>query len=554
MTRPSGVTCDPYFDRFATVSETWTLTAVNASSWTVVGSVSGAKPNAATGSSYNNGIISFTIGGTVSGGQVISVPVTQDYVGGCFGHSRKVDLHPYYTPVLVYFNNTGFSCGGSGAMTDFFIYNERGDVESAKPNAQTDARPGPDYGSPRQIFHTFDRFVLWMNQGGAYRNRIAKPQYIRWVVADNVGTDLSGATDDGVFERGLFVAISLNIEPALLTDDRHAFATYHHSIAFKDLSFFNFPVGRKGPTAGYGLLNMPGPSESWDYYTSAVEMGSRRNSNWKKYNVSMFERTPPANIEEAYDGDAGGPDAVTPGVPQKRYWTLAGALYDNEGLFAGRHGDYLIFDHPFLDYELSNRRPVVAGSKTIATSDRFMGCYVWQTDFSSNRYGFSEAITFVRLDTNFNDYATWQIKDGTQSSFFSNMRHAAFHSGGRFKIYNQDRPAPNSQRYSLVLGNGNANNDTAIFGIPWSGSVTPEVHVGSALYNGRGDDPFYVSTNRSVIFPRSNTRNDLVANPRTFWHDTGASVLWMHHKGGFTKHSAEFQEDNEVSFNIIPLI
>lgn len=48
------------------VDETWTLTATNATTFSVTGSVSGAQANATVGTAYDNGIVAFTIiaGGT----------------------------------------------------------------------------------------------------------------------------------------------------------------------------------------------------------------------------------------------------------------------------------------------------------------------------------------------------------------------------------------------------------------------------------------------------------------------------------------------------------
>ena len=68
----------------AAVTETWTLTctvaAANGGTFSVVGSVSGAKANAVVGTPYDNGLIKFLIsdGSTdFTVGAVISIPVTQ---------------------------------------------------------------------------------------------------------------------------------------------------------------------------------------------------------------------------------------------------------------------------------------------------------------------------------------------------------------------------------------------------------------------------------------------------------------------------------------------
>ncbi|SFB48399.1 hypothetical protein [Azotobacter beijerinckii] len=68
----------------ASVTETWTLTctaaAANGGTFSVVGSVSGAKPAATVGAAYDNGLLKFTIGDGATDfvvGDTFTVPVTQ---------------------------------------------------------------------------------------------------------------------------------------------------------------------------------------------------------------------------------------------------------------------------------------------------------------------------------------------------------------------------------------------------------------------------------------------------------------------------------------------
>jgi hypothetical protein len=285
-------------------------------------------------------------------------------------------------------------------------------------------------------------------------------------------------------------------------------------------------------------------------------MGTRRNSNWKYHNCSIFERTPPAHIETDYPNSSGGPDAKIPdSSTDQRYWTLAGALYDHEGLLAGVHGDYLIFDHPFLDFELTNRRPVVPGSKTIATSNKFAGCHVFATDTQLNRYSYNEPITFVRLASNWTDYAIWQIKDGALSDFFPNMRHAAFLIGGRYRVYNQERMnTPNSQRYGMDINNGNAETDRFVVAIPWSGTVAPVVHVGRRVDSNtlRAASTSDITNGEVVVYTEAANRDAMVSTPRTFWRDTATNQLWIHYQGGIKRTGTTLNEDQENLIGVTP--
>jgi hypothetical protein len=274
-------------DRHNPMPETWTLTARNSTTWSVVGSRSGAQPDAVTGTTYDNTIVRFMLSGSASAGAKVTFRV-DGYVGGCFGQSRYVRLFPQFTPMLDYFNNTGFSCATQGVTTDFAVTDELGHVESTSFVTTNDSLPGEDHNNVRRIGTKFVRHRLWMNARGAYTNRIYQPHYIGWICADNFGTDLRGATQIGRLEKGLFIGHSLNnLEPTIFTRARHAFATYHFSLEFHDLVIMNYPpLVRRDVFIERSLLDMPGAVESWDLYLNSIEMGSLKLRNWKQFNVT----------------------------------------------------------------------------------------------------------------------------------------------------------------------------------------------------------------------------------------------------------------------------
>jgi hypothetical protein len=274
-------------DRYAPKIESWELVFLGGSKWSVKGSLSGVQPNATTNTVYDNDIVRFKVTGTPSVGAKLTFRI-DGYVGGCFGLSKNVDLIPYYTPTLDYSNNTAFACGAHGILTDFFVLDELGTTTSEKFTTMNDSRPGADFNNPRRIPTKFDRHRIWMNNLGAYSNRVFDPLYVRWICADNYGTDLRGATQVGELAQGLFIGFSLNnLDPIITTQGRHAFATYHFSISMHDILLMNYPpLPSRKAYVGRELLEMPGAIESWDLYLYSVETGATKLSNWKQFNVT----------------------------------------------------------------------------------------------------------------------------------------------------------------------------------------------------------------------------------------------------------------------------
>lgn len=471
-------------------------------------------------------------------------PTSSEYAGGCFGLSKKVDLHPFFTPTTVYTNNEAFCCNNHGAVTNSFQVDELGNTGAGKIMAMTDSRPGT-YGG-RQTTHAFDRMKLWMNNPGGYSNAVSKPLYTRWTVADNRGTDLRGSVDDGVFSSGLFVGHSLNFNPGNALYGRHAVATYHSAVSFVNLTFYNYPpLDEPSYRRGwpYGTLEVSGLTESWDFYLSGIELGTMRHGNWKRFNVTHFERTPPINIERMWNNSAGGPDSTVGGdVPARRYWTFSGAVYDHEGLLAGVDGEYLTFDHPFLTYELTHMRKFGWGNLQVATNNKFIGFKPWATDFSVDRYAWSEAVTFQRLTPQYTVHADWVIKDGEQSSFFANMRHCVIHPGGRYRVFNHDHPEPNNLRYSMTTGNGNELNDTFIMSIPWNASIPAVIHTGHVSETTYRGYPGAISLGQAFAYTSVGSRAEMAATTRTFYQDPATNELWFHYQGGHVKPGSTTRE------------
>ncbi len=208
-------------------------------------------------------------------------------------------------------------------------------------------------------------------------------------------------------------------------------------------------------------------------------------------------------------------------------------MFDNEGILAGRHGDYILFNHTFLTYGLSNiRRVGTPESLTVATSDTFYGLKVGDAD---TRDAFNDAVTFVRLNNNFQYVANWSIENGHKAQMLPNMRHASILKGGIYRVYNQDITTPNSQIYQLLVSNANNDNDTFIVGFPWAASAPVMIFSGRAAINPATGLPYdgEITLGWQVIATEVSSRNAMTTTPRSWWRDTATNQIWFHHRGGF---------------------
>lgn len=124
------------------LKEIWTVTATSATNWTVVGSVSGAKAAATTGSAYNNGIISFTItaGGTpFAAADTFTVTVSGTPAGAASGHTNSGNG----TVVVNSYNNELAKVETwTITMLSATTYSVSGSVTGGTPNGDTTVSAG----------------------------------------------------------------------------------------------------------------------------------------------------------------------------------------------------------------------------------------------------------------------------------------------------------------------------------------------------------------------------------------------------------------------------
>lgn len=563
ITKPGSVTATGF--EFARKTETWTLTALSPTTLSVVGSVSGAKANATMNTTYDNGVLRFQLGGTISTGQTVTIPIVKGYMAGCVGLSSQVDIFPFWQPTLRHRNNTAMFCKYMGMNSSPVPFNDAGDIITDNLDPQNDGRPVVNqYTLTRKLPFHLEGPKLHGNGAGNYSNAVSKPAYRRFVVSDTQGLDFQGVTFPAVFgesRHALFVGRSLRMDAAeiAIQDDlpRQAIASYHFTMFFMDSTVLSYP---QNPTANgiitpaRGLLGWGRFLDDSDLYTDSISILSNSYSNLKFYDVPPHQRTPPAHIETTYAGSAGGQD-INYGGNMIRRWTFSGMLYDPYNTFGqGTVPEWLTYDHPFYDTDLVVRR-VVAG-KTIATTDRHCGIQVYASDLGVDLYNYKHATFFDRLNAGTGaTVATWDLKNSTDAfanAILTGFHHASLKTGVHYKAYNPDSLAGNTTIWAARLQDANYTAMTFILNIPWEGTVPPRVDIGhSTPTNGRasaGD----VASGQAKTLTSVGSKAAMVAAPYTWWHDTAADQLWVHFKGGIVRTNRIADPNAELFLGVTP--
>nr|BAJ99121.1 predicted protein [Hordeum vulgare subsp. vulgare] len=509
--------------------ESWVLTALNSTTWSVKGDISGTMPDAIAGQDYGNttgsgSVIFFKIEGASTVGSQITFKINASGYG-CLGQSKWVELWPGYTPMIDYVNNTAFSSEAQGAQSASFAGDDFGTEVGGSIASMKDHRPNSPWDPDYRVPTVFRGTRLWMNQEGAYQNVMINPEYPEWILADNRGTDLSGSVQFGLVSNALFVGNSLNnLETSLYASDRHAMASYHFALSFHNLTFYNYPPLPPAIThTQRALVAVPGLMESWDLYLNPIEMGPATSQygilgiyNWRKFNVSQFERCPPPNLEYIYNStNYQGPDLPLFNGWQSRYWTHSGALYDKEGQLAGVKGEYLTFNVPYVTYNLTNKRIIGRQdvSTTIGTTDKMGGVVVEAAD-NYGRWDFYATLNCQRLDENWKTVGNWTVKDGTNSWILGGMRHCGVVRGGRYKFSHDDKIW--RRRFHIAITNLNEIGDDATFGIQWAGDVQPVVYYNNVPLNST-----FAVTSMSA----------LASTKPSYYVDSSNNLVWVHHSG-----------------------
>ena len=373
---------------------------------------------------------------------------------------------------------------------------------------------GQDIYSNRIRFQ-LKRINSYKNLEGAYRNRVSTPDYIEWTVSDNVGVSMAGAGDDGVITRGLFVGTSLNNATPYPNvwpfEVQSAFATYHSTFSMKDNTIVNFPFVDKRTSGMFATS---------DYYVIAVDKGQLRNSNNRMINSNAGFRALPPELD-------GKPIA-------NRNWTLAGALWDPQGVW-GPKNNYLVYDVPFLTNGANCQwaEPPEKNGKTCA--GEYFGVGSFQTDFDDSRYMFISPVQITRSDKNGDQIGVWSVADGAKSTMLPNMRHFAAMSAATYTLRFPGKPTPT--RFAMEVHNAYRAADNFVFSVAFDGRVSATGYTIAGNYYDRFQaKDWSVGDVRRVHmrpFTIANSKDEVMQSAGDkIWQDRANNLVWLKFQGG----------------------
>lgn len=341
------------------------------------------------------------------------------FASQCFGLSLAVALNPSTTPLFNYAGNIAACNLGAGAMTAF---------------RQTDAQ-----GNTQEALHyiggtmteKINTLQCWKNSAGGYFNRVQLIQYEGWTMADNEGMFVSGAATDNksLGINFLMVGESLNNATSRYASSyASAFATYHEFMNFPNAMAVNFQFvdgvlfDDRFVEVGGGLFRMN------DLYTRPLYTFGL-NTNVRRINTPASFQTRSANID-------GNPlqSSLNPAI--YRNYSLAGAIYDSEGLFV-QAGKYWVPDLPFFTSGATGITQVApSGLNGVQVDDRFYGVNGFNHTYDSSAdYMNNLPLLVQREDVSTGaEIGRWEIGDGNLHSFFGRFRHFAAKQNGRYKI------------------------------------------------------------------------------------------------------------------------
>ncbi|MEK8033939.1 G8 domain-containing protein [Ideonella sp. DXS29W] len=469
------------------------------------------------------------------------------------GLSRSVKLWPRYTPLGVIENNTVHSARGPGMLLEWVPVDDNvahpettlGSLASQRYVPMKKGKPCLDGGGnpydvcpDDELRLTIKRTTSFKNRDGAYRNRVTKPDYLEWTVADNVGLAFAGAAQEGTIQRGLIVGTSLNHSDGKYPSGAAlpaGVATYHSTVAIKNNHFIDIPFV-DGKTSG--------AFSAEDYYIAAVERGKARNGGNRLTNASPGYRN------------------LQPGLTQNHLpsenWALSGAIWDTEGQW-GQKNWYTVPDTPFLTIGANCVDAKPAGRNGKSCEGEYFGIESIQTDFDSSRYEFAAAINASRQDSNGNEIASWRIENGytryvnadvakkyacdtrvtpPPGNFCSwqlgHMRHFAARPSGRYVL---SFPGwPSAKWLAFNISNASGAEDKFMMAVKFDGRLTAAAYfvAGSQWDRETGSfDPNYLKrTNVRPLAPAANLAAVQASSGDKFWQDKANNLVWFKYQGG----------------------
>ncbi len=424
------------------------------------------------------------------------------------GTHADVPMIPANVALGTFADNVAHSNQKLGLNLDWVVVDDAGNVtpNSFVPKSDEGAS-GETWDHERWLRVPITRFTSYKHGQGGMWNRVAWPDYVGWVSADNVGTYFAGAGADGLITGSLLVQTSLN---DATTWDRTrdagwiggpvAFASYHSTFDMRDNVVVNFDF-RIDPEGS-------GAFKTDDYYVRPVDKGTISNPG----NV-LVDSHPGYRI----------PRPATD-------WALAGALWDPHGYW-GPAGNWWVYDDPFLTHDRDCVSVAPAGSNGASCPGNYLGIKGFQLDQANEPWA-----AYFTIDVTRQDVATgaavgsWRVDAAPPAQAFSNMRHFAAAEGGRYLV---DFPGQLPTDVVVEVENALTADDHAVLGVRFDGSHAAGVFATSG-YNAA--DAGYELRPQSQFMRHydevSSLGEVLASDGEVFWQDADNDLVWLKLAGG----------------------
>ena len=419
-----------------------------------------------------------------------------------------------------------------GLITGDQVSNAAGDIVDA----------GYSPGSGLSEF-TIEGVHVWKNGEGGYKNRVGTPNYLKWVISDNLGCGMNGATVGGFVNQALATIKSLNVTTIpswQRTTVQGIMATYHNTFRQRNCIFIDVRdvLGARRSqdfTNANDLLGVNSVFQSWDLYLNPIEVGFAASTGNRFINVDYpIYRTPSQyqDIKSPYSETRGSIIGAR---------GISGVAIDQPGMFGGNPGDYLVFDTPFYTHNTTTVAAPNSGSNAgRLTARRYVGLQflgVRDGETSDGNLLPTGGFTIRRLsDTagSTTEVGECDLPDSnnTQLAF----RHTALAVGGRYTISMVGR-SPESVRLGVSFKGAHYTTDTVLVRFPWSGSVPCRVGANRNRFWWVNSGYYANSEGLSLGYAEAYTAASSLSNLESgaagrFWQDTTNNVVWVKFRGG----------------------
>lgn len=523
--------------------EVITLTAINSTTFSRVGSVSGTMSNVTVDVEATHGPFTYKINSGsipfVAGDKFI---FDAKRFRGCFGQTRDVDFSPGYTPNLEHFNNEAGCCVNFCMRTQPAVIQESGDMVGGHTSAGMRI-PGVNWND----VNPFEKLNLWKSENW-YGNEADHPHYVGWScgglkkanpsigkiavgITGNVNATSLGGTPAS-FDKGAFFANTL--DDYYLNDRQTMMVSYGGGVNRVN-SILVPAAATKIYIEGGALVTVQqdgGVIRFWDFYLYPVNGHFAHDTNSVILGADpgyMGIRFPPLHLLSQFGQRY--LDVAAGKVPDPWSQGNSGALkLPDDGTHFGVAGGWWVHDSPFLLYGTNGG--IYAQSppgyeelngKLLGPEYDYYGVQVYDVN---GRNALNTPINYTRLQTD----AVTPVPNGTWNTGapqmnYPNMRHAAILHGAIIDTSwsRSDFALPKSMRVRFYMMT--PANAYCVLSVDWDASFP----ITQARFGTNGS---VLDVNYHNFAQKATKQQVLDSTTCAYWVDTANNKAWFKIVGG----------------------